>query len=256
MLTSFRSEFLFPTCKSLDIFFVVLYNVVNNYKNKIMSLGENRKIAIVVISIFVVSIISVVFLVGKDHLPSSGENLKIDVLDVVGGHGDSHGDSYKQESVYRKILENTEDPVFAIETDGTIAYLSSGFEAQLGYDLGELKEELFFTLISEKDLPSLAAKFTELIDNENVLDSIGPFRINTKDGDHRYILISATHLEEKDHSGKIVGTIKDITESIEEFKEEKEEIKDDGPKIKETENIETEEEEDEDESRLVVESIT
>lgn len=197
-----------------------------------MSLGENRKIAIVSLTIFVVSIISVLVVLGSEFL-SSGESLKVDILEVISHH--------EEENKYRDIIRNSEDPIFAIETDGTISYLSPGVENKLGYEPGELTGKLFFQLIHEKDTSLLIKGFTELFQNKKSVSLEGPYRIMTKNGDVRYILLSATPLMgEEEEVTRIIGSFRDITDSIKEFKDEKQENVDSGPKIRDIENNPTE----------------
>lgn len=210
-------------------------------------MGQNKRIAFIAIAIFLISLVSVVFVLGKDSLSSSG-SLKINILDVAG-----HGDKY-EESSYREFLGNSQDPIFAIESDGTFSYLSPGLEAFLGYTPGELDGKLFFSIIYEKDLSGVMTKFTALLDTNKSINSDGPIRVETKTGKHKYILISATPLENAEGKAvRIIGTIKDITDSVEEFKEEKDPAKSgSGPKIRDTENPA----DDSKDSRLVVKSTT
>lgn len=210
-------------------------------------MGQNKKIAVTAIAIFVISLVSVMFVLGEDGLSSSG-SLKINILDIA-GHGDRH-----EESSYREFLGNSQDPVFAIESDGTFSYLSPGFEALLGYGPGELEGRLFFSIVYEKDLSLVMTKFTALLDTNKSINSDGPIRIETKAGKHKYILISAAPLKNAEGKAvRIIGTIKDITDSVEKFKKEKNPVKEDtgGPKIRDTGNPA----EDSD-SRLVVKSTT
>lgn len=192
-----------------------------------MTIGQNKKIAIVVVTIFAVSLMSVLGVLTKDHLLGSSDSFKIDLLSVMG----------HEESSYREFLKNSEDPVFAIELDGTLSYLSSGLEALLGYQPDELKGKLFLDMIGEKDVPSMTSEITKIMATGEAIDAVGPIRIMKKDGKFRYVLISAVALmSEHEKVARIVGNLKDITDSLEELKDEKKPTGDKGPKIRDTEN--------------------
>ncbi|MBU1992595.1 MAG: PAS domain-containing protein [Patescibacteria group bacterium] len=211
-----------------------------------MSLGQNRKIALTVVLIFTVSLTSVLLILGKDYFPISSNSLKADILGTISSH--------ETEGTYRNFIGNTEDPIFAIESDGTFSYISPGLEAKLGYKPGALNGQLFFSLISEKDLPEVVTGFTEFLQTGETFHSGGPFRIVKKDGSKVYVLIDMVPLKD-DHGNivRMIGSFKDITDSVEEFKTDDEKvIRDDSPKIRDTE---TEGEENKD-SRLLVEKLS
>ena len=210
-------------------------------------LTQNNKIAIAAVSIFFVSFSAMLFLVDKDN--TSPEYLKADVVESAMSHGGessghsvffsdeegSHeGDSHEEnsdnsdlENMYRILIDDFTKPIFVLYPEGKTKFLSGNFSEDYGYELNEMEEDVFFSYIYPTDLPDFVTEYTSVIQSGTGVDGVGPYRFVNKDGALSVHLVNL--LPVVNDEGKVVeiiGSIRDITEKVENFGETLEEEED------------------------------
>jgi len=211
---------------------------------------QNNKIAISAVSIFLASFVSMLIFMNQQDV--SSDHIKSDVLETAkehglqeGGHGvyfsgeghgdDSSGDSHsaensteaaaknaEEENLYRTISENFDDPLFVLEPTGHVEFLSRSFSEDYGYDLNEMEKKVFFSYIYASDLPEFVGTYTKVIQSGKSVDRVGPYRFVGSDGTKTVHLISLLPVvdEDTDKVTAVIGTIKDITHTLEGFAED------------------------------------
>ena len=148
-----------------------------NKTENMFKITQNRKVLLMAVSIFVVSVSMILFFVGGNgqDLSVSNENLQTQLLEVF-HHNEEKVDDY------RELLGDPDSPLFVVESDGTFSYLSPDFAEKIGYSEEELLGEAFFPYIHSKDLPVFVTAFTKLVQNGEQQSNLGPFRIEMKNG--------------------------------------------------------------------------
>jgi PAS domain S-box-containing protein len=202
---------------------------------------QNNKIAISAVSIFLASFVSMLVFMNQQDV--SSDYVKADVLETAkehglqeGGHGvyfsgEGHGDSHEEEAeaghsvdagdedLYRAIAGNFDDPLFALKPTGHVEFLSQSFCEDYGYELNEMEKNVFFSYIYASDLPEFVATYTEVIQSGKSVDRVGPYRFLNSDGTKTVHLISLLPVvnEDTDKVTEVIGTLKDITHTLEDF---------------------------------------
>lgn len=116
------------------------------------------------------------------------------------------------EEKYRELVENINDVLYAIDTQGNITYISPAMERFTWYKVSELIGKHFSSFIYPDDLPGLLESFERLVSGQM---EPSEFRVLDKDG--RVIFMrSSSRPQYKD--GRIVG-ITGLTTDITERKQ-------------------------------------
>ena len=206
---------------------------------------QNNKIALAAVSIFLASFAFMfIFMNDKSISP---EYLKSSVIDSALSGGGSHGSSHsvpfsqsgghesggetvasvdidaikKTEDLYRILLNNFSDPFVVLEPNGKPKFLSSDFTEKYGYGVDAMSKKGFFSFINTEDLPDFVTEYTSVIQSGKVSQKVGPYRFIGADGHNFVHLISLLPvLDDDSHVTEVVGTVSDITSTIESFKTE------------------------------------
>lgn len=116
------------------------------------------------------------------------------------------------ERKYRSLIESIPDIIFALELDGSIAYIGPRWKKILGHDEAEVLGKYFIHFIPAEEHAFMVQVFKEVRNQKKSVENIQvPFR--QKDGPLRYFSASAAPL--LDEQGRVVGTMgiaRDITE--------------------------------------------
>lgn len=184
---------------------------------------QNKQIIMVAVTLFVLSMSTTLFFFGSNGEQAPG-HLKTDVLD----HGtvtESIDVKSLQETEknYRSLMNNQEDPVFAMNVDGTIKFASWDVENILEYKPEELSNQIYFLLINPEDLSPFLSAFGKVIQDKKPVTMIGPYRLRDQNGEYHLHVGSMTPVIVHGEVKEIVITSKDISKQVEE--EEKEEKK-------------------------------
>ena len=116
------------------------------------------------------------------------------------------------EGKYRSLVESIPDIIFALEMDGSIAYIGPRWKKILGHDEAEVLGKYFINFIPAEEHAFMVQVFKEVRNHKKSVENIQvPFQ--QKDGPLRYFSASAAPL--LDEQGQVVGTMgiaRDITE--------------------------------------------
>jgi PAS domain S-box-containing protein len=225
------------------------------------SLTQNNKIAVVAVAIFLVSFSAMILFLGGDN--TSPDFLKSDVLEAAkhgSGHGvyfsaDDHGeeaeehdagdseegghevdtpaedshstDSHEEEgdfeNMYRAVMDDFDKPIFVLEPEGKVKFVSKNFVIDYGYEVEEMKPS-YFSYIYPSDLADFVTEYTSVIQSGTSAKGIGPYRFIEDGG--AIIVHLVDLMPVVDDYGKVtevIGCVKDITEKVEVFGESIEE---------------------------------
>ncbi len=185
-----------------------------------ITLSQNKKIAITAIALFLVSFVAMLFFLENNGEDSS--HGQVNILEV-GGHG---GEIVviDPETMYREYMGGTENPVFVMNADGQIIFATDDCCDLLAVDCDDYVGKSFFEYINTKDLPEFVTSHLKLVQNPKLTEGMGPYRMV---GEKKEILVLFNAYPVVDAEGKveeIVFSIKDITEQAEEMNKDAEKI--------------------------------
>jgi two-component system cell cycle sensor histidine kinase/response regulator CckA len=107
----------------------------------------------------------------------------------------------ESEEMFRSLLDNIQETVFKIDTDGTLLYISAGVQRIIGYTPAELVGRNFSEFIYPEDEEFIRGEFQRLA--QNLLRS-SEYRVVCKNGAFRWISSSSRPVFK---SGKFLGII-------------------------------------------------
>ncbi len=115
----------------------------------------------------------------------------------------------ESEEKYRCLVENLNDIIYTIDTQGVLTYASPIIEKIIGYTAKEVVGQHFSRFIYPDDLPGLIARFQQVMGGE-----FAPyeFRIVHKSGTILYVRTSSRLLLKENQKLGLTGVITDITE--------------------------------------------
>lgn len=171
-------------------------------------LKQNKNIFIVALGLFIASMSTLLFILSGEK--DSVNELKTNVVDSI-----TLKSHQEEERNYRELIDNHDDPIIVLSLDGTIEFASWDFEANSGYRQKELKEELFFSILHPEDLGTFMTAFGKVLETENSITMIGPYRLRDGNGEYHVHMGSVHPLKEHDKVVKIGVTTRDISYEIE-----------------------------------------
>lgn len=116
-----------------------------------------------------------------------------------------HHDETKEEmseNDYRNLLQHHDDEIFILKKDTTIDFTTESWRDNFGYFKEDIKGQNFFTLIHPNDLPYFANEMIELVNEGEIINKIGPFRV--KDIDEEYHLFLANGIPIYDEHEELI----------------------------------------------------
>ncbi|MFA5948305.1 MAG: PAS domain-containing protein [Candidatus Gracilibacteria bacterium] len=211
-----------------------------------INFSQEKKIAISVIVIFVISFSVMALVLQKNN----AGNMRASVTNASNsqGHGaqtntlGSHSSAelavVKEENPYAKYVNSKETPFFILNSSGELEYSSEKFCEFMDIKCEELENKVFFEYINSKDLVKLVSEYTKVIHDQKEIYAIGPYRLNAK-SDEKIILFDVLPIlsAEKEKVEKLLFAINDITKKVEEMKD-KTESGNEGEKAEDSENKE------------------
>lgn len=219
-----------------------------------VQLTQNNKIAVIAVSIFVVSFAAMLFFMDKDE--SSPDFIQSNVLESTINSSGDHGvyfsegthakveteagsaenpENEKLEEAYRTLSNQKEAPLFVLSPEGNVKFLSKNFIEKYGYELAKLKGKSFFSYVYPEDLPEFASAYTSVLQSGKSLNGVGPYRFENKDGSFSIHVASFLPVvDENSKASEIVVYVKDITSQIQDLAEQTKEVFGETPTSDET----------------------
>ena len=116
----------------------------------------------------------------------------------------------ESESKYRELVENLNEVVYSVDNAGVITYLSPSIEAVLGYGPGEIVGRRFEDFVVPEDRGRILLQYRRIL----VEGPSGPneYRLMTKSGDVRWILVSSRQLFSGGEVAGLQGIMTDVTQ--------------------------------------------
>jgi len=118
----------------------------------------------------------------------------------------------KSRQQFKALVDNLNDAVFSIDTDGNILYLSKQWEQILGDNIAEWIGKPFFEIVhsqSKSEIKKLIKKMFQTRENINNFELLAKH----KTGKVIHFVINAAVLQtNKENSLKIIGVARDVTE--------------------------------------------
>ncbi len=190
-----------------------------------LTLSQNKKIAIAAVAVFMVSFSGVMFFLGD-----KSDEVATNVLESGGEHG---GEAVKEDKAdmekdYRELLGDEENAVFATDSEGRFEFAESQFCRMVRVDCdGLIKGKTLFELINSEDLPSFAGIHSKIIEEKEKMQGMGPYRMLKKDHEILVILNMVPVLDEDGNIEKLIYSAKDITDQAQSL-QEKEQVEEAG----------------------------
>ncbi|MBT8400911.1 MAG: PAS domain S-box protein [Rhodothermia bacterium] len=113
------------------------------------------------------------------------------------------------------LVENVQDIITVIETDGTILYESPSITENLGYTPTELIGQNAFSLIPEEELPALMEVFSSAVANPDEPPKPTRFRFRHANGTFRFLEARAKVIVSESGQPVVVVTSRDVTDRVE-----------------------------------------
>jgi PAS domain S-box-containing protein len=113
------------------------------------------------------------------------------------------------EERYRSLVENLNDAVFMLDTQGRLTYISSAIEPIFGYSVEQVTDQPFSRFIYPDDLPRLQASFVRTLAGQ--LEP-SEFRVFDRQRDVRWVRTSSRPQFDHEQLVGLTGIVTDITE--------------------------------------------
>lgn len=173
-------------------------------------LKQNKNIIMIATGLFIVSMSVLMFFLNSDpQAKINNHELKTSVIDST-----SVKSNPEEERIYRDLVKNQDDPIVVIGLNGMVDFTSLDFASTTGYKKDEIKNQLFLSMIQSDDLGTFLKAFGKVIDTEEQLNLVGPYRFKNMAGEYRYYMSSLTPVMQNGKINKIAITLRDITDDL------------------------------------------
>ena len=115
----------------------------------------------------------------------------------------------ESEEKYRDLVENLNEVVYVVSSDGTMTYISPAIESIVGYGPSDFIGQHFSALVFEDDVPRMNERFREIMAG-NVRPS--EYRLAKRSGGVCWVRISSKPVLEQGQNVGLRGTVTDISE--------------------------------------------
>ncbi|MCU0613179.1 MAG: PAS domain S-box protein, partial [Candidatus Eisenbacteria bacterium] len=115
----------------------------------------------------------------------------------------------RSEEQYRTLVENINDVVFSVDTDGHVTYISPAIERMNLWDADDVVGQPFSRFIHPDDLPGLLNSFSQTLAGK--LEPF-EFRVIAQNGSIRHVQTSSRPVFERGATVGLTGLLTDITD--------------------------------------------
>ncbi|MCD6109745.1 PAS domain-containing protein [bacterium] len=180
-------------------------------QKQMTSIFTNRKMFIIATCMFLITMSSVLFLVGEDKISVDIDNHDLQTFMLQSDQLKTKHD----ESFYRDLIENQTDDFAIVNSNRNIKFITPHLEEVHGIQLTDDKDLNALTLIHPKDLTEFANTLMDYNKNPQIRSSIGPIRIRTKAGNYiSYVLTLIPIFDENNEKIASAIILKDISKPL------------------------------------------
>lgn len=172
---------------------------------------QNKATILISLAVFLVSMSTLLIFLDQNKESSGHSKLNHETKASV-IYSDQN--SINDELNYRSILHDQNNPVLALNLDGSISLVSGQFLSKLGYVEEDLQAKSFFQLLHPDDLLIFVNAFGQVLKSETPVSTIGPYRVKTKTGEYQYHIGYATPFIEDKKVTKILIVTKSIQDKM------------------------------------------
>jgi PAS domain S-box-containing protein len=119
------------------------------------------------------------------------------------------------EALYRLVAENVSDVVYTSDRSGRFTWVSPSIESELGWSADELVGRATVDLLFDLDHAAMVAARTEVFAGDGVV-RIDRLRVRRRDGDQRWMTLTAHVSEGPDGVPMAVVSLRDVEEEMSE----------------------------------------
>jgi PAS domain S-box-containing protein len=145
-----------------------------------------------------------------DEEGSSIERVVISFLDITERKQNTEK-LLSSELKQKAMISNISDVIGILGADGTIKYKSDNIEKYFGWKPEDLIGKDALVTVHPDDLEEIRSEYEDLISNPNITKDL-EFRYLCKDGNYKYVLLSAMNIIDNTSVNGILINYKDITE--------------------------------------------
>jgi len=113
------------------------------------------------------------------------------------------------EAQYRRLVENVNEVIYALDAEGVVTYISPAIESLAGYSVEEVVGKRFTAFIHPDDLPRAVERFAEVARG---VEQILEYRILTRDGGVRWVRSHSHPFFSQSEFAGLRGVLTNVTE--------------------------------------------
>lgn len=150
--------------------------------------------------------------VGDNILSASDLTMMIALSEHIGvaiGRARLYSEARASEARYRNLVEQLNDVIFTLNTQGQISYISPAIQRYSGHTAEELLGRPFAELMDQQEGPMMMGHVQEMMAGGGAPFE---FRVRVKDGERRWVRSSARTLMNEEGATEIIGMLTDITD--------------------------------------------
>ncbi|MBD3156571.1 PAS domain S-box protein [Candidatus Peregrinibacteria bacterium] len=172
------------------------------------SLFTNRKMFVIATCMFLITMSSVLFIVGEEKIAHEIDHTHLQAFILQHEEAETSHD----EQFYRDLIDNRDDEFAIINTDRSIKYISPKLEEIHHITLDTNQPLNVLTLIHPKDLTQLANTLMDYNKDPKKRSGIGPIRVQTSSGTYiDYLITLIPVFDEEGEKVLSAVVVKDIS---------------------------------------------
>lgn len=185
-----------------------------------MSISQNKKIALSVVAMFFVSFASMLL-----FLRSNGSDTGHIQTEVLGAdHTTSieltEPSKWEEEIIYKGLIDEINTPFVVTNVEGEMIFAESDYCELISTKCEYVEGKKIFDFINSRDLTDIFAHHTKMIQNRRSIKGMGPYRMLNDDEEILVLMSAYPILDDKDEVEKIIYTVRDLTQKVQELSEE------------------------------------
>ncbi len=181
------------------------------------NLSQNKKIAISVVLVFIISFAAMVlFLDGESH--KKGGHMQANIFELS-NFGDDHKEESYIDQIQNSYLNVSPVPMMLVNGASRVEYMNQSFCELMTAGCEKLKGRLVFDLVNVRDLPNIFSITNQLYRDGKKVEGAGPYRLRNGDEEIVVMMNGRSILDEEGKVTHMLLSFRDITSMIKELSE-------------------------------------